>query len=556
MASPLDSHHPSSGRGLALLLDEDPAARQVLSQVLKAEGFPVRVAGSEAELLACCETESVDIVFLAAVRAGETAVALAARTRQLTQDGFVSIILMGAPDDERVMVDCVAAGGDDFLTKPLSPSLLRARLLAAERVRDLQRAMAASGTSLTELLERDRRELLLAERIFRGAISNRNVETDQIQTYQRSATTFNGDLVLTQRLPDGGLRALVADITGHGLGATIGALPVAEAFHAMTLKGADDASVLREINRKLHGLLTSDRFMAVFMLSLTGDGRQLSWWNGGMPSGWLRGRDGLIELASHALPLGVLAELPGDDAPRLQQVEVGDAVLVLTDGLVAALDREGTAFGEDRLGRCLSAWPHGGAVLPALRDAVQRYCGERTLSDDMALLELRVVSGALAAVKPVPTSARRARRGAWSWSLELSPAQPPRAHRLGALLQPLGLLDGLEPQTALLEQIIAILSQATDAAAAERQEASLMPGAGPQASVDRYRLEIDYASLPEGGRFRVGVSAVPSAAAAPDPGMDAQARAALGAALSQLQTPGQSIDLESDGRTLRVAYRW
>nr|WP_274600209.1 fused response regulator/phosphatase [Thiocystis violacea] len=481
-----------------MVVDDDPVNLQLVKRMLELEGFSVCTAIDGEQAIRCFERERPDIVLMDIMMPVMNGIEATRRIKAAAAGDFVPVIFLTALSDEETMMGCIQAGGDDFLTKPFSFTLLKARILATERVRELQRRMAASSQPLADLLEREQQEQQLAERVFSRAINNRNVSSEHLSCLQTSAATFGGDLLLTQHLPDGGLRILMADITGHGLGATIGALPVADAFHAMTLKGVEDAEVLNEINRKLHGLLPSDRFMSACLITLSGSGRRLSWWNGGMPSAWLRTRAGLQELASHAVPLGVLSELPPGDLPRERRVEVGDSLLLFSDGLMAARDQGDQAFGAVRLDPHLTDWTHGEPIFPALAESLRQHCGETPQRDDIALLELRIAPVCIEVPEP---ESGQALGGDWAWSLELAPEDLARAGSLQSLLKPLGLLDGIESQREALERLFAALR-----AHALRDVDIKVLGQDPrQSDPGRVRLEIRSTPLPEGGRIWIRI---------------------------------------------------
>jgi DNA-binding response OmpR family regulator len=445
---------PAGARGRALIVEDDLTSRRLLSRMLQHEGFLTLEADSGEEALRLFETARPDIVFMDAVMPRMDGFETTRRIKALAGLDFVPVIFQSALQDDVSLLRGIQAGGDDFLTKPYQLALLRARILAMERVRDLHRSVVAQNQPLTERLEREHLEQALAERVFSRAINNRNVATDQIGLIQRSAAMFNGDLVLTQHLPDGGLRILLGDFTGHGLAAAIVALPVADAFHAMTHKGVEDQELLTEINRKLYQLLPVERFMAACLISIPGHGQELRWWSGGMPSAWLRTRDGLRELASHTLPLGILPELPAGEFPPPLELRPGDGLLMFSDGLLEALDRDGISFENARFRHVLDAWRHGQLVLPDLIAALDMHCREVAPSDDIAILEIPMNAGLFTTPGAVT---RAAAEGAWSWSLELRDTHLGGLRSVDAMLRPLGLLNGLDAHLGALETIVAEL---------------------------------------------------------------------------------------------------
>lgn len=390
VSKPLSSAALVTGvRGCALIVDDEPSNRRFLSLMLANEGFCTIEAEDGEQAVDIFIRERPDIVFMDVMMAGMDGVEATRQIKALAGMEFVPVIFLTALTEEQSLMRCIQAGGDDFLSKPFSFMVLKARILAMERVRDLQRTVAAKQQALSALLEQEHEEQALAERVLNRAVMNRNVAMDRLSRMQRPASVFNGDLVLTQHLPDGGLRLLVGDFTGHGLAAAIGALPVADAFHTMTRKGVNDARVLAEINHKLYQVLPPDRFLAACLVSISGDGEELRWWNGGMPSMWMRGADGLHELASHTLPLGILAELPACEAPRRIRLRTaGERLLIMTDGLLEAANAQGEMFVNGDFQALLNNWQFGQPLLPALVAALDAHSATTEQSDDIGVVEI------------------------------------------------------------------------------------------------------------------------------------------------------------------------
>lgn len=510
---------PAATRGVALIVDDDQASRVWLARLLVAEGFATRETANGSEALDCFIEVRPDIVFMDAMMPRVDGFEAARRIKVLAGTDFVPIIFLTGLQDESSLVNCIEAGGDDFLVKPFRPNVLKTRILAMERVRDLHRRVVADSQALAAMLERGHREQGLAERVFARAIKSRNVATDRLGLIQLPAAMFSGDLVLTQRLPDGGLRLLIGDFTGHGLAATIGALPIADAFHTMTRKGVSDQEVLVEINRKLHQILPADRFMAAFLASISADERMVSWWNGGMPSAWLRTRQGLAELPSHALPLGILPELVDAVSPRRLRMEMGDGLLLFTDGLLSARDAAGVAFGESGFQEVLGAWGHGERILPALIAAMDEHCGETAQADDVAVLELPLLPELFAPPESLPEPlAERIAAGGWTWSVELRDEHLGNLRSVESILRPLGLLDGLDRHLPVLETIVAELYtnalehgilqlDSAIKSTEEGFEAYYRQRAERLACCSRgwIRLEIGYEPRTDGGGFRIEI---------------------------------------------------
>ncbi|MFP4244566.1 MAG: SpoIIE family protein phosphatase [Ectothiorhodospira sp.] len=449
-------HPPGASRGVALVVDDEPTNRRLLARMLKKEGFDeVMEASGGNQAIERFRVRRPDIIFMDIMMPQMDGFEATRRIKALAGLDFVPIIFLTALHDEQSLVRCTESGGDDFLTKPFSFSILKARIVAMERVRDLQRTIAAKNRALAQLLEKDRQEQTLAERIFSRAVNQRNVVTDRLQVVQRSAATFNGDLLLTEHLPDGGLRLLLGDFTGHGLAAAIGALPVSDAFRTMTRKGLDDEQVLEELNRKLYEMLPADRFMAACLITIPGGGGEMRWWNGGMPNAWLRTEDELRELSSHALPLGVLPALPARESPRRLPIREGDRLLLMSDGLLEARNAGGVQFMDAGFEEVLTGWAWERPVLPDLCEALDRHCEGTEPEDDVAVAEIPLGGGLFHTRAPEGASPPGGHpMGGWRWSLVLEDERLGDLPSVGSVLRGLGLLEGLEDCAGALETLV------------------------------------------------------------------------------------------------------
>lgn len=560
-------------RGRALVVDDELISRQVLARMLQSEGFAVVEAADGEQALALFATlqPGFDLVFMDAIMPRMDGFEATRRIKALSEKEFVPIIFQSALQEYTALAQGIEAGGDDFLTKPYNFALLRTRIVAMERMRDLQRSAAADTASLAALLDGERQEQALAERIFSRAIKNRNVATEVLGLLLRPATMFSGDLVLTQHLPDGGLRVLVGDFTGHGLAAAIAALPVADAFHAMTRKGVEDQAILAELNRKLYQLLPVERFMAACLISIPGNRQTLRWWNGGLPSAWLRQADGLHELASFALPLGILPELPENATPRYVELQVDDRLLMCSDGLLEAQNCAGIAFQDAGFQEVLERWQHANKVFSDMTDALDTHCLHTEQADDIALVEVPLNSGLFTA--PLPRY-QMVVSGGWTWALELHDEQLGNLRSVEAMLRPLGLLDGLDAHLVALETIVAelysnalehgilqlssTLKSAPDGFELYYGQRAESLNAGCKGWI---ALEMNYTPSARGGqisiRFRDSGAGFNAAAwQVADPNVALAAARPWGRGIALVRQLCAALTYHEEGRVVEAIYRW
>ncbi len=453
---------PGGGNRLALVVEDDRTSQILLEAMLRQEGYEVLAASDGVEAVACFERTRPGLIFMDILMPGMNGYEATRRIKALAGDDFVPVIFLTALSDDEALAAGIEAGGDDFLTKPYRRTVLRSRITAVERIRDLYQHVQKQREELRQLHERMQSEQEIAEKIFSRAVSAGNVHLGGLHSVLRPSTTFNGDLLLTAHRPAGGLHILLGDFTGHGLAAAIGALPVSEVFRAMTAKGFNAPDILSEANRKLRTLLPPNIFMAASFVSLSADGRSVTVWNGGMPDVLLVDRaQGEIHsrIPSSHPPLGVMDEL--DRGSGFHRVELGPSLdlLLYSDGLVEARGPQGQAFGQAALERALTRT--GGDLCTLALDTLDAHCQSVTPDDDVSLVALR--GGAMgdselqapAAAAPASRPARLG--GSWQWALEVRGARLRSVDPVPLVIGQLQELQGLEEHRQALYTVVAEL---------------------------------------------------------------------------------------------------
>jgi two-component system phosphate regulon response regulator OmpR len=113
-----------------LIVDDDPALRELLTDYLGVSGFIVDAAGDGAQMRQCMARNTPDMVVLDIMLPGEDGLSLA---RQLRRDSEIPILMLSARGEEIDRVVGLEVGADDYLAKPFSPRELLARVRALLR---------------------------------------------------------------------------------------------------------------------------------------------------------------------------------------------------------------------------------------------------------------------------------------------------------------------------------------------------------------------------------------------------------------------------------------
>ncbi len=131
-----------------LVVDDEPALREVLSLRIEDWGHEVRAVGDTVECERELDRRRPDIVLCDVVLPGETGLELLKRVKR--QDERLPMVMMTAHGNIDAAVEAMKAGATDFLTKPLDYAMLYALLEAtASDVRQRR-----GSQSLSNQLER------------------------------------------------------------------------------------------------------------------------------------------------------------------------------------------------------------------------------------------------------------------------------------------------------------------------------------------------------------------------------------------------------------------
>ncbi len=132
-----------------LVADDEPSVVEVIFSVLDSEGYEVLVAKDGQEALDLFAKQAVDLLLLDIIMPVVDGLTVCRRVRETSR---VPIIMLTALGSERDIVRGLAAGADDYLTKPFSPDELLARVDAVlRRVRWQREEDAAEVMRIGEL---------------------------------------------------------------------------------------------------------------------------------------------------------------------------------------------------------------------------------------------------------------------------------------------------------------------------------------------------------------------------------------------------------------------
>lgn len=234
------------------------------------------------------------------------------------------------------------------------------------------------------------RQLDIARTIQLSLLPQTRPDVARIDTagYSLASEAVGGDYYDHIILPNGSLMAVVADVSGHDLGA---ALLVANA-RAYLKAWAEDESDVSEILCGLNRFVSHDargrRFITAMLADVPSEG-DIRFVCAGH-TGYVVRPDGTYRtLSQRNVPLGVLDELQTEvsTAPLADD----ETLLMLTDGVVELPNRLGEPFGLDRIAAVIAKNSERSAADTAneIQSAADDWAGRVEPFDDMTVLVLK-----------------------------------------------------------------------------------------------------------------------------------------------------------------------
>jgi serine phosphatase RsbU (regulator of sigma subunit) len=244
--------------------------------------------------------------------------------------------------------------------------------------------------------ERVKRELEIAQSIQMSLLPNRPPQVPGIDLAGRcvSATKVGGDYYDFFLRPDGTVGIVIADVSGHSVGAALMMAVARSAIRSEAKHNRSPAEVMRLVNEALfEDLDRAELFISAFYALHDPETNLLEFANGGhcAPIMWSE-QDGTTELDAEGMLVGVLPRV--EFALGTRPLHIGDVIVLYTDGVIEAQNPEGERYGEERLHRLLDRSHSNTAeeILDAVFADVTEFCQNQAQSDDITLVVMKVTN--------------------------------------------------------------------------------------------------------------------------------------------------------------------
>lgn len=207
------------------------------------------------------------------------------------------------------------------------------------------------------------------------------------RVYQPGSGMMAGDFYDFFRLTPTRVAAVIGDVAGHGIEASITAFQAKYLLRVFLRQFKDPAQAVEELNNQLSALGRDEEFVSLAVVVFDTRAGTLRYTSAGHPAVYLWHERELAPLRSTG-PLVMLA--PGSEYySREIRLDTDDLCLLYTDGLAEARDGE-SLFGEERIAAIVRRDPGVAAdvLCKTLLEAARDF-SNGPIGDDVAILAIR-----------------------------------------------------------------------------------------------------------------------------------------------------------------------
>ena len=371
-----------------LLVDDAPANIQIANSILK-DSYKIRIATNGAKALELASvTPLPDLILLDVMMPEMDGYEVCTRLKMSAETRDIPVIFLTGQTEVEDETKGFDVGAVDYIHKPLSPAIVKARVQTHLVLRGIRKQLALQLLTIQKELEtaREIQLSILPEEIPKiGGVD--------IAARYIPMTSVAGDFYDFIVVDEKHLGILVADVSGHGMPAALIASMLKIALAAQESHAADPAQLLLGLNQALCGKFQRHYVTAAYLFLDMLKGT-LRYAGAGHPPLLLWSRsEGVRALEENGLFLGKFpqaaysfVELP---------LKAGDWALLYTDGIPETTNPLQIEFGTDRFKHFLeteqstSADHFADRLLKELSQWSVRDSGEDA-DDDVTLVAIHV----------------------------------------------------------------------------------------------------------------------------------------------------------------------
>jgi serine phosphatase RsbU (regulator of sigma subunit) len=370
---------------LILIVDDTPTNLGVISGALT-DTYKTKVAtnGEKALALASAD-EKPDLILLDVVMPEMDGYEVCTRLKADPATREIPVIFLTGQTSVEDETRGFSVGGVDYVHKPFSPAIVKARVQSHILLREARAQLAKQLNVLNAELE-------MAHQIQLSILPHELPRLPGLDIAARflPMESVGGDFYDFIRIDDKHLGILIADVSGHGLSSALIASMLQVALAGEVAHASQPAKVLAGLNKAVSGKFSSN-FVTAAYVYVDLEENLMRYAGAGHPPvmQYRNSMDKAVQILENGIVLGILED-SSYEALEIP-LEPGDRQVLYTDGILEAANAAQEMFGVEQLMRFLESNKslNAGQFADALLAKIDRWTGqssEQGQQDDLTLV--------------------------------------------------------------------------------------------------------------------------------------------------------------------------
>lgn len=378
-----------------LIVDDEPINIDVLSGLLKPH-YALLVAKSGEKALKAVQTGKPDLILLDIMMPEMDGYEVCRRLKADDTTRHIPVIFITAINEVENEAKGLQIGAADYITKPISPSIVMARvntqLELVKHEQELQAAYSLIKTQkdrMTEELDIGREIQMSMMPVDFPQISNDS--PFDLHAILLPARELGGDFYDFFFLDETTICLCVGDVSGKGVSAALYMAVTKTLIRSAVKNSQSTAEIITEVNNTLAADDTNYMFVTLFLAICKTDCGEITYTNAGHnPPYIIQANGGMLRLDKRHGPVGgaIHGVSYRSDTVSLNR---GDTLFLFTDGVTESENSEDDLYGEERLVNFLSQHVNESveSLNGTLMSDLQHFMDGTEQADDITMMSFR-----------------------------------------------------------------------------------------------------------------------------------------------------------------------
>ncbi len=242
--------------------------------------------------------------------------------------------------------------------------------------------------------ERYKEQLKIAKNVQKSLLPTSLINNNHLtmEAFSMAADEVGGDYYDILEYEKNRFGLIIGDVSGKGTSAAFQMAQMKGIFHSLANQGISPADFNKKANAALSQCLEKTSFITSTYFDIDTDNKTLTFSRAGhCPSlFYCKTEDSVNYLESDGMGLGMVRNSSYEDYVHSNTVsyQEGDTLLLYTDGITEAKNREGEQFGDARLKESFTthASKAPDQVKEGIKDDLSEFIGEMIIDDDYTLV--------------------------------------------------------------------------------------------------------------------------------------------------------------------------